>query len=616
LLSAAVFEARGRVPFTSDQAVVGIMASDIREHGAHPVFYYGAEYAGTLEPHYVALVFALVGPSVTAFRAAMALLLALVVVAVHGGTRAAFGERAALFAGLYLALGPSYFFYKGLTSDGAYASLLLLSAVCLWFIVAIEARFARGLEAAWPLAGLGAALGLAWFVHSPAAFLGPVVLVGALAGTTRRWLAVRNLALLGGTFFVGSAPWWARNLGTGFASLRSSEMAPAHGGHLAQQVLTLFSQGWSLLLGGQSVWAWVPTFPGAVAVALGLFVLLAGFGVWYGLRGPDPRSRHGAWVFVAAVFSLSLLCLTVSRTDFREPRYLFAAYAGIAPLVGGLASALWPRRIAGAALLATVLALNLGSEQRAPVMKHADPALGFFGETDLTSVLSELKVLGIRSLYASYWAAYRITFLSGGTIAASPLGSETNGIARIESLKVLVNADPSPAFLLRDADLQTFRTFLAKHGFARRRRATSGFVLFTDVAPQALEIVRRCGCIPTIVGPGEVVLEDPRGPERVVAGAVATYRVRVRNGSPHPLSDNVHLSYHWRRADGSFAVWDGARAPSPWPAGVEVDVAIEVRADVAPGEYDLVFDLVDEGASWFESMGAPPPSRHVVVAPR
>ena len=39
VLAAAAFEARGRVPFTSDQAAVALMAEDIRLRGAHPVFY-------------------------------------------------------------------------------------------------------------------------------------------------------------------------------------------------------------------------------------------------------------------------------------------------------------------------------------------------------------------------------------------------------------------------------------------------------------------------------------------------------------------------------------------------------------------------------------------------
>src|SRR3970040_1364373 len=132
LVTCWIFEQRGRVPFSSDQAVAAIMAEDILERGAHPVFTYGAHYAGTLEPHYLALVFAIFGASPLVFRGAMAVLVALAVVGVWATAREAFGDRAGFFAGLYLALGPSFFLYKGLTSDGAYASLLALSSLCLW----------------------------------------------------------------------------------------------------------------------------------------------------------------------------------------------------------------------------------------------------------------------------------------------------------------------------------------------------------------------------------------------------------------------------------------------------------------------------------------------------
>jgi hypothetical protein len=340
------------------------------------------------------------------------------------------------------------------------------------------------------------------------------------------------------------------------------------------------------------------------------------FGVRQGMRGPSARSRHGAWVFVAGLASLSLLCLAVSRTDFREPRYLYAAYAGFAPLVGGLVDALWSRRaVYAAALVAAVLGLNLGSEARAPAMKHNDAALGFFGEMDFTRLLRDLRSRNVRAVYASYWAAYRLAFLSGGAIAASPFGSGTNGVARIASLKAQVDADPAPAFLLRDDDREALGAFLSARGFARQRTDLDGFSLFTDVAPKALRIIRRCRCIPATVSPGEVAITDLGGPDRVRAGGFSTHRVRVRIASPRPLSGNVHLSYHWLRPDGSVAVWDGQRASAAWPARTgQVDVEIQVRADVAPGEYDLVFDLVDEAAAWFESMsGTPPPRRRVVV---
>ena len=612
-----MFERRGRVPFTSDQAVVGLMADDIRERGAHPVFYYGSEYAGTLEPHYLALVFALFGSSPLVFRGAMAFLLALVVLAVWGATRAAFGERAGLLGGLYLAVGPSYFLYKGLSSDGAYASLLLLSALALRLMLATEERFARGEGAVRLVLALGLVLGLAWFVHSPAAFLGPVLAAAAFGGTPRRWLAPRALLLLVVAFLLGSAPWWVRNLETGMASLHSKEMAAAEAGRFASQVVSLFTEGWRVLLGAGSVWSWLPTFPGATAVALALLLVLLAFGAWSAARGPSPAARHGARVFVAGILSLSALCLMVSRTDFSEPRYLFAAYAAVAPLVGGLADAVWPRRLPRITLLAALLALNLGSELRAPRMKHEDVALGFFGEMDLTGALDWLRAQRVRSVYASYWAAYRLAFLSRGEIAASPLGSGTNGAARIAWLKTRVDADPTPGFLLRDDDLESFRAFLNTYRFARQREAFGGFVLFTGLPAEALRIVRRCGCIPTTVGPGEIVLSNLAGPDRMPARSLATYRVTVGNGSARRLSSNVHLAYHWLRPDGSVVVWDSARAPGvSWPLpGDEVEVEIEVRADVPPGEYDLAFDLVDEGVAWFESRNGPPKKRRVVVEP-
>src|SRR5215471_2106686 len=50
-----------RIPIGSDQAVVGLMAKHILEGKGHPVFYWGATYAGSLEPHFVAAVFAVLG---------------------------------------------------------------------------------------------------------------------------------------------------------------------------------------------------------------------------------------------------------------------------------------------------------------------------------------------------------------------------------------------------------------------------------------------------------------------------------------------------------------------------------------------------------------------------
>jgi hypothetical protein len=53
-----------------DEAVTGIQAEHIL-HGEWPVYYYGQPYMGSLEAYLLALVFAIVGPSVLALRITM-----------------------------------------------------------------------------------------------------------------------------------------------------------------------------------------------------------------------------------------------------------------------------------------------------------------------------------------------------------------------------------------------------------------------------------------------------------------------------------------------------------------------------------------------------------------
>ena len=52
-----------RIHWSSDQAIVGLMARHILHGIAHPVFYYGSAYAGTLESSYMAAVFSVIGPA-------------------------------------------------------------------------------------------------------------------------------------------------------------------------------------------------------------------------------------------------------------------------------------------------------------------------------------------------------------------------------------------------------------------------------------------------------------------------------------------------------------------------------------------------------------------------
>jgi hypothetical protein len=72
----------------------------------------------------------------------------------------------------------------------------------------------------------------------------------------------------------------------------------------------------------------------------------------------------------------------------------------------------------------------------------------------------------------------------------------------------------------------------------------------------------------------------------------------------------TNLSYHWRNGacnGTSNAVWDGNRASPPGdvdPSETVDDLTISVQAPASPGTYCLVYDLVEEGVTWFSSQGA------------
>lgn len=578
------------------------MALDILHKGVHPVFCYGAQYGGTLEPHYLAAVFSILTPSPLAFQLAMGVLVIGIVLTVWALARSCYGERAGLFAGLYLAAGPSFFFYKGLTSDGAYSSLVLVCGLSLWLLLAIERRLAQGSSATLHLAVLGWLLGIAWWILPISAFMAAVGVTAVVAGATRAWLAPRGVIAFLASFLIGGLPWWWYNLQNGWASLKAPELAAASVGGIGTRLASLFWDGWSILLGASSVTTGEATFPGSRLLAWAVLAALVGFGL---------VSLRRSAVLLAVLVAVPCLALFVARTDFAEPRYLLPAYLAIAPLAGGLIAALWERWAAGA-VLATVLllTLNLGSQIASPRLKNrlrADEKT--WVESNPGEIVRRLRERAVDAVYASYWVAYRTTFLSAGEVIASPFGSGDRGLVRHLEHQAFVDRHPAPAFLLYGPDLGRFESYLSRFAIPHRRESFEGVTLFEGLPAEEVARLRACKCIPESVKAGDIEWLGVEGPQRVTAGGEALYRVAFRNLLPRPLSPNVRLSYHWRRPDGTTAVHDGPRTPIS--SGMVVEA--RVLANLPPGEYDLVFDLVDEGVSWFEWLGISPPRRRIVI---
>ncbi|HWO72928.1 MAG TPA: hypothetical protein VNN21_05165, partial [Dehalococcoidia bacterium] len=114
--------------------------------------------------------------------------------------------------------------------------------------------------------------------------------------------------------------------------------------------------------------------------------------------------------------------------------------------------------------------------------------------------------------------------------------------------------------------------------------------------------------------PYSVAWGSMTAPSSMAVGLKQTVDATFTNtsGSTWPAggSNPVRLSYHWRSGacpGSGVAVWDGLRTllPSNVTAGQTVSgLAAQVQAPASAGTYCLVFDLVQEGVTWFSWQGA------------
>jgi hypothetical protein len=615
----------GRVGFSSDQAVVGLMARDVLERGAHPVLYWGSPYGGTAEMHYVAALFAVFGAGVATFRAGMLALSVAIVVCVQALTRLAFGARAGLAAGLFLACGPFYFFAKTLTSDGDYASLTLFSAVALLALLAADRRVLAGRAAGACFAGFGCAAGLAWWTMPLASSL---MAASALAVAFRalgrepeprsasRRDQLRALASGTGTaavgFVVGAFPWLYHNARTGWASLTAAEMTRATPQQVLINLRDLLRRGWPLLFGASGRGpTLISPWPVAVLVA-GIVGVVCVHGARRVKSDADPARRLAALLFVVMVVLPPLLAVLAHRTRLGEPRYLLLSYLGFFPLLGSLAAAVWRSPFRRVGVLAAALAIGPLSWLHQPAVRSEAELLD-----DPVPLVRLLEQRGVHAGYASYWLSYRTDFMAPGRVVLSPFGNDENGFVRDPTLAAQVDAQPEPAFLFCCRDLVSFESYLAARPVAHSSEDLLGYRLYRNFPPAFVAQLRASRTVPLSLKPTQLTWLTVDGPASVATGSTSHWRLVVKNDWVQALPLNTHASYHWQRPDGSYAVFNGLRTAVEQRIenGPTITIDAKVLADVPPGTYTLRFDLVLEGWSWFEEFGIASPSVAVKVVP-
>jgi hypothetical protein len=491
-----------KIHWNSDQAIVGLMARHIQTGQAHPIFYYGSHYAGTLESHYLAGVFTLFGTSYASYRLGMMLLLLLHSVIVYALARRVFGTAAALAAAGYLAIPPYFYLYKGLTSDGAYTSLAVLGAGMLYAAVRLEeAERGGGKRTAlgW-IALLGALAGLAWWVLPLAGYFYVAIFLWFLAVARSVFRRPPNYLVFLAALLLGSLPWWLGNVGKGWPSFTAPGISLIRSDRLFSGLTDFFRRGVPALFGANPAPVHPDIFPGAslLAVLICLVPLLFSLVV---LFSPKRRKREPArralLLAVLMFFSIPLVAGLNEETYLFDPRYVYPIYAPFALLLGFAFSRARIGRRALAGIAAGVLAFNGISILRAPrvPVSFAQPS-----GAALDRVIDALRRRGFREAYASYWMAYSLALQSREEIAVASFGTGTHGTARWPGYLDRVAASANPAFVLWGEEAAKLDAYLKRRGLSAQMAEVEGYRIFWGLPADVLREMASLRYVPETTG--------------------------------------------------------------------------------------------------------------------
>jgi len=382
-----------------------------------PVFTEGANYQGTLKGHLAALL-ALVtgGQDLSLLMLVASLLLYLVIIAATMAlARRLGGGRAALFAGLYLALSPRFLTVFSLNCVGQYVEVLALGGVAVAWLARLQDDGLHGVAARHAYLGIGLLLGLAFWQQpvalSYALVCGPVL---ALRAVTRRdpWVVLAALGAL-----VGALPVLLWNLANAWATGDIIGRNADHVTGQAESFLALLSQTYSISLprlAGLSPghpWAALPGLRAAVGAVVPL--ALAGY-LW--VQRSTLRLAPGAgWLTpLLTLCCLGMFWAVAAGRVLTRPRYLLPVLAASAVHLGVCAAWGWGRaRWATLAGATALLALNAAGTL---------PRLLASGEiaASYATLVQSLQQKGIRTGYADFSVSAPVTMFTREAIVLSP----------------------------------------------------------------------------------------------------------------------------------------------------------------------------------------------------
>ena len=413
-------------PLTSDEAVVGLMARQIR-HGQMFTFFWGQPYGGA-EPYLVAIWTPIAGHGPVALNEVPTILAALAAVLTWRAARRLLppDQRAlAAAAGLATWIWPDMLIYNS-TRELGFRGVTLAAGVGL-LLLTLRACDDRS---AGNLAGLGLVAGIGWW-SSPEIlyFLIPAAVLIILHWAVWRAIGVTRLALLAGTAVLGAGPWLATNIQTGFSSLRASSSPEYIRATYFGRLSTFFDKTLPMVLSLRAprsgAWLWGTVGRGLYAVAILAIIGSCAVALTLGRRG-DPTGGIRAVAGTTLIFPF-VYAVFPATSYWPEGQYAVYLVPLLALMVTGAAAARMPsvpaKRALGAvaAGLVGVAVISLGSFNEAWLGSHPGRFFTDWGGANAVAERSGtlIELQGVHYAYAEYWVAYDLDYLSQGRLTVT-----------------------------------------------------------------------------------------------------------------------------------------------------------------------------------------------------
>ncbi len=490
-----------------DEGMVGLQALSILR-GERPVFHPGQPYLAALESYLIAPWLAAFGASAVTLKLVPWLLSGLYVATTGWLGWRAFDQRVGALSALLAALAPAYLLITGTKAWGATAETLVLGNLALIgtsYVVDERHRLSIRMRAL-ALSGFigGVAFWVSWLIVFYAVPIAAVLIWRGRAALRRAWWA----AIF--AFALGSTPLWAYNLGHDWATFRYLLRSqgdtwgnlPAVLDHLTYDLAPRLVSGdprWHIL-SWEAIWWLQIVYEGG----------LIGLALW-AWRGPWPAARRATRVLLAA-FALALPSIyalsgygnhALNEFGFDATgRYVLMLHS-VLP-IGAAALAVWLARsgasakLAGAAVLTSIISLNLLGALRAdPVTSFASPYYTRQPETlgPLTALLDEE---GIRHVWTDVGIAHVLMFETRERILAADWYDiyGARGLVRFPEVPQRILEAERVAFVevvLPGQEATRFEQAFRAAGIAYRR---------ARVAPDLLVIIPDERIDPALVGDG------------------------------------------------------------------------------------------------------------------